>query len=117
MRLFHVTKIENVPGILKNGLKTNLDGIYLSDSIAGAALWKAVQMQNQTVAVVEVDVDKRAIRVGKDHSPEIQAMLGAGKSFVSTKNIPSKSVIRIHFGTIEKKAKSQVAVRKRAASR
>jgi len=68
-----------------------LDGVYLSDSIAGAALWKAVQMQNQTVAVVEVEVDERAIREGEDHSPEMQARFGAGKSFVSTKNIPSKS--------------------------
>ena len=66
MRLFHVTKIENVPGILKDGLKKHLDGIYLSDSIASAALWKAVQMQNQTVAVVEVEVDERAIRKGEE---------------------------------------------------
>jgi hypothetical protein len=117
MRLFHATKIENVPGILKGGLKKHLDGIYLSDSIKGAALWKAVQMQNQTVAVVEVEVDERAIREGEDHSPEMQAGFGAGKSFVSTKKIPSKSVIQIHFGTIEKKAKSQGAIRKRAASR
>lgn len=117
MRLFHATKIENVPGILKDGLKKHLDGIYLSDSIEGAALWKAVQMQNQTVAVVEVEVDERAIREGEDHSPEMQAVIGAGKSFVSTKKIPSKSVIQIHFGTIEKKAKSQAEIRKRAASR
>jgi len=117
MRLFHVTKIENVPGILKDGLKKHLDGIYLSDSIKGAALWKAVQMQNQTVAVVEVEVDECGIREGEDHSPEMQAVFGAGKSFVCTKKIPTKSVIRIHFGTIEKKAKSQVAIRKLAASR
>lgn len=117
MRLFHATKSENVPGILKDGLKKHLDGIYLSDSIEGAALWKAVQMQNQTVAVVEVEVDESAISEGEDHSPEMQAMFGAGKSFLSTKKIPSKSVIRIHFGMIEKKAKSQAAIRKRAASR
>jgi hypothetical protein len=109
--------MENVPGILKDGLKKHLDGIYLSDSIAGAALWKAVRMQNQTVAIVEVEVDERTIREGEDHSPEMQATLGAGKSFVSTKKIPSKSIIRIRFGTIEKKAKSQVAVRKGAVSR
>ena len=117
MRLFHATKIENVPGILKDGVKKHLDGIYLSDSIDGAALWKAAQTQNQTVAVVEVEVDECAIREGEDHSPEMQAVFGAGKSFVSTKKIPSKSIKRIHFRTIEKKAKSQVAIRKLSASR
>ena len=117
MRLFHATRIENVPGILSEGLKKRLDGIYLSDSIDGAALWKAAQMQNQTVAVVEVEVDERAIREGEDHSPEMQALYGAGKSFLSTKQIPSKSIERIHFRTIVKKAKSQVAIRKGSAPR
>jgi len=117
MRLFHATKIENVPDILKDGLKKHLDGVYLSDSIKGASLWKAAQMQNQTVAVVEVEVDEHAIRDGEDHSPEMQTVFGAGKSFVSTKKIPSKSIKQIHFCTIEKKAKSQAAIRKLAASR
>ena len=106
MRLFHATKVENVPGILKDGLKSQGEGIYLSDSIAGAARWKAATMQGILIAVVEVEVDGRAIRAGDDHSPAMQKLFGAGKSFWSAKDIPSESVIKVHFRTIHKSAKS-----------
>lgn len=112
MRLFHATKIENVPSILKHGLKSRSEGVYLSDSIKGAARWKAVTMQHKMVAAIEVEVDGRTIRDGGDHSPLMQTKFRAGKSFLSPKNIPGKSVKQIHFCTIERRNKPQVATRK-----
>jgi hypothetical protein len=104
MRLFHATKLENVPDILKYGLKKSLDGVYLSDSIKGAAKWKAAFVKKKLeVAVVEVEVDGRKIHEGCDHSPLMQKRFGAGKSFLSPKSIPAKSVKRILFCTIEKR--------------
>jgi hypothetical protein len=97
---------------LKNGLKSRSEGVYLSDSIEGAAQWKAMTMQEKTVAVIEVEINGRTIRDGVDHSPLMQTKFGAGKSFLSPKSIPGKSVKHIHFCTIEKRAKSQVAARK-----
>lgn len=103
MKLFHATKTENVPSILKDGLKCSLDGVYLSDTINGAAKWKAGFVDTSLdVAVVEVEVDGRKIRKGNDHSPLMQKRFGAGKSFLSLKSIPSKAVKRIHFRTITK---------------
>jgi len=32
MRLFHATEIEHVPSILKHGLKSRSEGVYLSGS-------------------------------------------------------------------------------------
>lgn len=52
MRLFHATEIENVPSILKCGLKSRAEGVYLSDSVKGAAQWKAARMQKGTVAIM-----------------------------------------------------------------
>lgn len=106
VKLFHATKVENVPDILKDGLKSRGEGIYLSDSIAGAARWKAATMQGMPIAIVEVEVDARTVRDGNDHSPAMQKLFGAGKSLWSSKNIPSESVIRIHFRTIHKSFKS-----------
>ena len=106
MRLFHATKVENVPTILKDGLKGRGEGIYLSDSIAGAARWKAATMHGKSIAIVEVEVDGRTIRDGDDHSPAMQKLFGAGKSLWSSKDIPSESVIRVHFRTIHKSLKS-----------
>jgi hypothetical protein len=103
MKLFHATKIENVPSILKDGLKCSLDGVYLSDTIKGAAKWKAGFVETSLdVVVVEVEIDGRKIRKGNDHSPLMQKKFGAGKSFLSHKSIPSKSVKRIHFCTLTK---------------
>lgn len=103
MKLFHATKMGNVPGILKDGLKCSLDGVYLSDSIEGAARWKVgLVKKSLTIAVVEVEVDGRTIQKGDDHSPLMQKKFGAGKSFLSHKSIPSKSVKRIHFCTLSK---------------
>lgn len=109
MRLFHATKVENVPGILKDGLKSRGEGIYLSGSIAGAARWKAATMQGIPIAVVEVEVDGRTIQDGDDHSPAMQKLFKAGKSFWSSKNIPGKSIIRIHFRTIHRSLKTTTA--------
>lgn len=80
MKLFHATKLENVPSVLKDGLKCSLDGVYLSDTIEGAARWKAgFAEKSLTVAVIEVIVDKRTIRKGKDHSPLMQEKVWRGK--------------------------------------
>jgi hypothetical protein len=88
------------------------EGVYLPDSIEGAAQWKTVTIQEKVVAVIEVEIDRRTIRDGVDHSPLMQTKFGAGKSFLSPKSIPGKSVKQIHFYTIGKGAKSQVATRK-----
>ena len=106
IRLFHATQIDNVPGILKHGLKKHLDGIYLSDSIKGAAQWKVARMQTGSVAVIEVEVDGRTIRDGIDHSPAMQTLFKAGRSFLSPKNIPSKFIPKIHFRAVSKSAKT-----------
>jgi hypothetical protein len=104
MRLFHATNLENVPDILKCGLKKSMDGVYLSNSIKGAAKWKAAFVKKKLeVAVVEVEVDGRKIREGFDHSSLMQKRFGAGKSFLSLKSIPATSVKKFHFCTIEKR--------------
>jgi hypothetical protein len=73
---------------------------YLSDSIEGAARWKAATLQGVPIAVVEVEVDGRTIRDGANHSPAMQKLFRTGKSFWSAKDIPNESVVRVHFRTI-----------------
>lgn len=98
MRVFHATALENLKSIKRKGLIRKFDGVYLSDSIEGAARWKALVMHpGQIIVVVEVEIDGRTLRPGSDHSPVMQSVFGAGRSLVSSKSIPPEKIVATHL--------------------
>lgn len=104
MRAFHATDVKNIPSIRRSGLERIFEGVYLSDSLEGAAKWKALVMPDgATLAVVEVEVDGRTLREGTDHHPMMQKIFGAGKSLLSLKSIPVEKIIATHLVRITKK--------------
>ena len=82
MRMFHATNPENVASIMKEGLKPHFGELYLSDSVEGAVRWKIADvLAGNQISVIEVEVPKKLLREGADHSPTMQTQFKAGTSF------------------------------------
>jgi hypothetical protein len=100
MRLYHATRIENVPSIQEQGLKAMFEGVYLTDSIESACRWMGFRLRamgEDTLAVIEVEVDETKLEEGTDHSPFMVQMFGVGKSLLSPKSIPKSRIKKIHY--------------------
>jgi len=105
MRAFHATAAQNVAPILQFGILRKFEGVYLSDSLEGAANWKALVMKDgDRLAIIEVEIDGRKLRNGNDHHPMMQAVFGAGKSLLSLKSIPPSKIVAHHIVRITKQS-------------
>ena len=104
MIAYHATSIENVPSIQKNGLVSKWEGVYLTDSAESALRWigfRLKAMGQNTVAVVEVEVDEKKLKEGTDHSPIMVQLFGVGRSLLSPKDIPAKNIREIQLYAIK----------------
>lgn len=113
MRAFHATSVSNVPSIKKDGLIIKWDYVYLTNSIDSALRWIGFRLQatgEDTIAVIEVEVDESKLEEGMDHSPMMVQLFGVGKSWTSSEPIPATSIKEVHLYSInnkkEKHAKS-----------
>lgn len=99
-RYYHATRAANVASIQREGLKPVWDYVYLTDSLDSALRWMGFRFQamgDNTMAVIEVEMDPAKLGEGTDHSPLMQSLFGAGKSFVSEKRIPKSRIKKIHY--------------------
>jgi len=99
-RYFHATRMENVKSIEKQGLIPVWDFVYLTDSLESALRWMGFRFQamgDRVMAIVEVEVDPKTLGEGTDHSPMMQSIFGAGKSFISEKKIPKSKIVEVHY--------------------
>lgn len=97
---FHATSTKNVAAIKKEGLKPIWDFVYLTDSIESAQRWMGFRFQAQgekSFAIVEVEMDPKELEEGTDHSPLMVKLFGVGKSLVTDKIVPPKSIKEIHY--------------------
>jgi|688.fasta_scaffold1161195_1 hypothetical protein len=113
MRAFHATSIKNVDSIERDGLVIKWDYVYLTDSIDSALRWIGFRLQatgEDTIAVIEVEVEESKLEEGMDHSPMMVQLFGVGKSWTSSEPIPATSIKEVHLYSInnkkEKHAKS-----------
>ena len=100
MRLYHATRIENVASIKEQGLKAMFEGVYLTDSLDSACRWMGFRLRamgEESLAVIEVEVDETKLEEGTDHSPFMVQMFGVGKSLVSPKSIPKSRIKKVHY--------------------
>jgi hypothetical protein len=98
-RLFHATRIGNVPSILAEGLISKWEGVYLTDSLESALRWMGWRFQamgEEFMAIIEVEVDETKLIEGTDHSPMMVTLFGVGKSLVSPKRIPPSAIKEVH---------------------
>lgn len=98
-RFFHATRMQNIPGIQKEGLKAIWDFVYLTDSLESAQRWmgwRIKAMGDSVFAVVEVEADPAKLQEGTDHSPMMVNIFGVGKSF-TTDAVPKSRVKKIHY--------------------
>lgn len=102
--LYHGTSVKNVTSILEEGLKVSVfeQAVYLTESAESAARWtgfKLAAMGENTLAVIEVEVDEDKLSPGIDHSPMMQTMFGAGESILHEGDITTESILDvIYFG-------------------
>jgi RNA:NAD 2'-phosphotransferase (TPT1/KptA family) len=100
LRLFHATAVENVDSILEQGLLSKWEGVYLTDSAESATRWMGFRFAAMGInkfAVIEVEVSRRGLVEGIDHSPIMHTLFGAGKSILSTKSIPPSAIKEVHY--------------------
>jgi hypothetical protein len=100
MRAYHATSVNNVPSIQKDGLIIKWDYVYLTDSIDSALRWIGFRLQatgENTIAVIEVEVDETKLEEGMDHSPMMVSLFGVGKSWTSSEPIPATSIKEVHL--------------------
>ena len=100
MRLYHATRTTNVPSIQKEGIKPIWDFVYLTDSLDSALRWMGFRfnaMGDETMAIIEVDVDEKELDEGVDHSPIMVKLFGVGKSLVSEKTITPDQIKETHY--------------------
>ena len=96
--MFHATDPKNVDSILAEGLNPNFGELYLSDSVEGAARWKIADvLQGNVIAVIEVEVPKKLLREGVDHSPMMQTMFKAGPSFTIAGGVAPWKIKNVHM--------------------
>lgn len=113
IRLFHATRMDNVPSILAKGLISKWEGVYLTDSLESALRWMGWRFQamgERFMAVIEVEVDETKLIEGTDHSPLMVTMFGVGKSLVSPKRIPPSAIKEVHRYEINPDAKKSAIV-------
>ena len=100
IRLFHATRVGNIPSILAKGLVSQFEGVYLTDSEESASRWmgfRLAAMGEERMAIVEVEVDPSKLIEGTDHSPMMVKLFGVGKSLVSPKRIPKSAIKTVHY--------------------
>jgi hypothetical protein len=106
MRAFHATPIKNVDSIQRDGLVIKWDYVYLTDSIDSALRWIGFRLQatgEDTIAVIEVEVEASKLEEGMDHSPMMEKLFGVGKSWTSSEPIPATSIKGVHLYSINNK--------------
>ena len=106
MKLYHATRTANVPGIQEEGIKPIWDFVYLTDSLDSALRWMGFRfsaMGDETMAIIEVDVDENELGEGVDHSPMMVKLFGVGKSLVSEKTITPDQIQEIHYYSLKQK--------------
>ena len=102
--LYHGTSVKNVTSILEEGLKKSVfeQAVYLTDSAESAARWtgfKLSAMGEDTLAVIEVQVEEDNLSPGVDHSPMMQAIFGCGESILHEGDISTNQILNvIYFG-------------------
>jgi hypothetical protein len=99
-RLFHGTSVKNVESILKQGLISKWEGVYLTDSIESAQRWCGFKLRAQgedEIAIIEVDVASERLAEGTDHSEYMVKLFGVGKSLLSLENIPADKIKEVHL--------------------
>jgi hypothetical protein len=100
MRAFHGTAVKNVKSIEKQGLLSKYEGVYLTDSAESAARWIGFRLRamgENTMAVIEVEVNEEELEEGVDHSPMMVQIFGVGRSLVSPESIPAAKIVNIHY--------------------
>ena len=100
VRLFHATSARNAESIMEKGLLPIWEGVYLTDTAESAARWiglRLAAMGEPQMIVVEVEVEKKGLVEGCDHSPLMVQIFGVGKSLVSPKTIPPSKIKGIEY--------------------
>ena len=93
--LYHATDGDNEESILKKGILTSFEGVYLTDSEESATRWISFRLKTRgkpKMSVFKVEVEESLLEEGTDHSPMMVQIFGVGKSFVYPKNIPPTSI-------------------------
>jgi hypothetical protein len=99
IRAFHGTDYDNIGSILKQGLISKFDGVYLTDSKESAARWIGFRLRavgKTRMAIIEVEVPEDGLEEGIDHSPMMVKLFGVGKSILSPENIPSTAIRNVY---------------------
>lgn len=99
VRLFHGTDYTNIGSILKDGLISRFEGVYLTDSKESAARWIGFRLRaggKTQMAIIEVEVPEEGLEEGVDHSPMMVQLFGVGKSILSPENIPPTAIRNVY---------------------
>ena len=99
VRLFHGTDYDNLGSILKDGLISRFEGVYLTDSAESAARWIGFRLKAQgktKMAIIEVEVPEEGLEEGVDHSPMMVKIFGVGKSILSPNSIPRSAIRNVY---------------------
>jgi hypothetical protein len=99
VRLFHGTDYNNLCSILKDGLVSKFEGVYLTDSAESAARWIGFRLRadgKTKMAIIEVEVPEEGLEEGIDHSPMMVKIFGVGKSILSPTNIPRSAIRNVY---------------------
>lgn len=98
MKLYHATFVKNIDSIKSKGLLQMWEGVYLTDSKESAIRWMGFRLKamgETQIAIVEVNISKRGLQEGMDHSPLMELIFGVGKSLLSPKSIPPTKITKI----------------------
>ena len=99
VRLFHGTDYANIGSILKDGLISRFEGVYLTDSKESAARWIGFRLKADNkpkMAIIEVEVPEKGLEEGTDHSLMMEKIFGVGKSILSPENIPASAIRNVY---------------------
>lgn len=99
IRAFHGTDYDNIGSILKQGLVSKFEGVYLTDSAESAARWIGFRLRAEgksKMAIIEVEVPEDGLEEGVDHSPMMEKIFGVGKSILSPENIPPTAIRNVY---------------------
>lgn len=99
VRLFHGTDYANLGSILKDGLISRFEGVYLTDSKESAVRWIGFRLRADNkpkMAIIEVEVPVKGLEEGTDHSPMMVTLFGVGKSILSPENIPASAIRNVY---------------------
>ena len=99
IRAFHGTDYDNNGSILKQGLISQFEGVYLTDSKESAVRWVGFRLrahEKTKMAIIEVEVPEDSLEEGCDHSPMMVQLFGVGKSLLSPENIPPSAIRNVY---------------------